>query len=253
MKVQSIRLAVCALLLLPPAGAFAQTAVSGAISGVVRDTSGGVLPGVTVEASSPALIEKVRTAVTDGQGAYSIVDLRPGTYTVTFMLPGFRTVRREGIELTTGFTAAVNADLQVGAVEETITVTGESPIVDTSNVRTQQVFSRDVLDELPVSRTALGFGTLMPGASVPAIRQDVGGSLGDTQVSIGIHGSRGGDMIVNIDGMRAHRGGQGGGFSSQAINQASVQEITFQTSGMSAESETGGVQMNVVPREGGNI
>ena len=253
MNAQKIaQLALCTYLLLP-AGAWAQTAVSGAIAGVVRDTSSGVLPGVTVEAASPALIEKVRSAVTDGQGAYRIVDLRPGTYSVTFTLPGFRTVRREGIELTTGFTAAVNADLQVGALEETITVTGESPIVDTSNVRTQQVFSRDALDALPVSRTNLGYVTLLPGASMAADRQDVGGSMGDLSSNISIHGSRGGDMIVNLDGMRIHRGGQGGGFSSQAINQASVQEITFQTSGMSAESETGGVQLNVVPREGGNI
>ena len=107
------------------------------IAGVVRDTSGGVLPGVTVEAASPALIEKVRTAVTDGEGRYNIVDLRPGTYTVTFTLPASARCKREGIELTAGFTAAVNADLQVGALEETITVSGEAPLVDTQNVRRQ--------------------------------------------------------------------------------------------------------------------
>src|SRR5437870_8443383 len=115
-------LAVMCLLLLP-APAMAQLGSSG-IAGVVRDATGAVLPGVTVEAASPALIEKVRTVVTDGEGQYKIVDLRPGTYTVTFTLPGFSTVKREGIELTTGFTATVNGELKVGAVAETLTVTG---------------------------------------------------------------------------------------------------------------------------------
>src|SRR2546422_9518202 len=101
------------------------------IAGVVRDTSGAVLPGVTVEASSPALIEKVRSAVTDGEGRYNITELRPGTYTVVFSLPGFNSLKREGIVLTTGFTATVNADMPVGALEETVTVTGASPLVDT--------------------------------------------------------------------------------------------------------------------------
>src|SRR6185295_17020442 len=106
-----------------------------AIAGVVKDTSGAVLPGVLVEASSPALIEKTRSAVTDAKGQYKIVDLRPGVYVVTFTLQGFGGVKREAIELTTAFTAAVNAELSVGAVAETITVTGESPVVDVQNVR----------------------------------------------------------------------------------------------------------------------
>ena len=117
----------------------------------MRDTSGAVLPGVTVEAASPALIEKVRTVVTDGEGRYNIVDLRPGTYAVTFTLPGFKTFKREGIVLTSGFTATVNADLQVGSLEETITVTGETPLVDTQNVRKQTVVSSELLDALPTS------------------------------------------------------------------------------------------------------
>src|SRR5688572_11013340 len=115
------------------------------IAGVVRDTSGSVLPGVTVEAASPALIEKVRAVVTDGEGRYNIVDLRPGTYSIIFTLPGFRTLRRDGIVLTAGFTATVNGDLAVGALEETITVTGESPLVDVQNVRQQSVLADEVL------------------------------------------------------------------------------------------------------------
>ena len=125
-------LAVAVLILSSP-GAFAQ-GQTGSIAGVVRDTSGAVLPGVTVEASSPALIEKSRTVVTDGQGRYKIVDLRPGTLQRHVHASRIRTVRREGIELTSGFTANVNADLKVGTIEETVTVTGESPIVDMQNI-----------------------------------------------------------------------------------------------------------------------
>ena len=121
------------VLLLLPSSAHAQ--FSGAITGVVKDASGAVLPGVTVEAASPALIEKVRSVVTDDTGQYRIVDLRPGTYSVTFTLPGFSSVKREGIELTGTFVATVNADLKVGALEETITVTGETPVVDVQSAK----------------------------------------------------------------------------------------------------------------------
>src|SRR6185436_4745792 len=130
---------------LVPALALAQSSTTGAIAGVVRDGTGAVLPGVTVEAASPALIEKVRTAVSDAQGNYKIIDLRPGTYSVTFTLPGFSTFKRDGIELTTGFTATANADMKIGALEETVTVSGASPVVDIQNVRTQTVLSRAVL------------------------------------------------------------------------------------------------------------
>ena len=136
------------LLLGIPAAALAQAS----ITGVVRDSSGAVLPGVTVEASSGALIEKVRTAVTDGTGQYRIIDLRPGTYVVTFVLTGFSTVRREGIELEGQLTASVNADLRLGSLEETITVTGESPIVDVQSVRRQATISGDVVNAIPSAR-----------------------------------------------------------------------------------------------------
>ena len=166
----------CVLLLSP---AWAQTS---GIAGVVRDTSQAVLPGVTVEASSPALIEKVRTVVTDNQGRYRIVDLRPGTYTVTFNLPWLqRRRRREGVSnMTTGFTATVNADLAVGALEETITVTGASPLVDTQNVRTQTVASDELLDVLPTgTNTLTALVKLTPGLGPPPqARGDVGGSTG---------------------------------------------------------------------------
>src|SRR4029079_19772811 len=161
-----------AVALLLPTGAYAQ-GQSGTIAGSVKDDTGGVLPGVTVEVASPALIEKVRTAVTDGQGAYKIVDLRPGTYSVTFTLTGFSTVKREGIELTSAFTANVNADMKVGQVSETITVTGESPIVDTQNVVQKQTTSREVMDALPTDRNFVSFAAMTPGVFVTGVSQNV--------------------------------------------------------------------------------
>jgi len=148
MNALSRRIFVLVGLVLIPRLLFAQAS----ITGTVKDPSGGVLPGVTVEASSEALIEKVRTAVTDGTGQYRIVDLRAGTYTVTFTLTGFNTYKREGIELTGSFTASVNADLKVGALEESVTVTGESPVVDTQSVRRQTVLSNDVIGSIPAAR-----------------------------------------------------------------------------------------------------
>src|SRR5262252_2758424 len=178
------RIAFVAVVLALPSGALAQTA-AGSIAGVVRDTSGAVIPGVTVEASSPALIEKVRTAQTDTEGRYQIVELRPGTYSVSFTLQGFSTVRREGIELTTGFTANVNADLKVGDVSETITVSGQSPVVDLQNTKQQVVMTRDVIENVPTGRSFQNLGVLIPGVSGgqvvgSTINQDVGGGSGQS-------------------------------------------------------------------------
>src|SRR5262249_17062803 len=127
-----------------PATAYAQ-----AIVGTVRDASGAVLPGVTVEASSPALIEKTRSVVTSGTGQYAIEDLRPGTYSLSFTLPGFATMKREGIELTSNFIATVNADMKVGGVAETVTVTGETPVVDVASSRTQQTLTSQTIQDIP--------------------------------------------------------------------------------------------------------
>ena len=182
---------LCALFL--PAVAWAQSE-SGSVTGVVRDTSGAVLPGVTVEAASPVLIEKVRAVVTDSQGLYRLVDLRPGAYTVTFTLTGFRTFRREGVELTAGFNATVNADMQVGTVEETITVTGEAPLVDVQNVTQQTTISREALDSLPTSRRVAQLITLIPGANAGGTNfHDVGG-VGSDRGFFGVHGQRADDM-----------------------------------------------------------
>jgi len=138
-KTRTTRFLILWAIVLSPGIARAQSATTGAIAGVVRDTTGAVLPGVTVEAASPALIEKVRTVVTDNEGQYKVVDLRPGTYAVSFSLSGFSVVRREAVELTAGFTATVNADMKVDSLEETITVTSATPVVDIKNVRTQNL------------------------------------------------------------------------------------------------------------------
>ena len=164
------------VLLLVPSAVFAQAT----IAGVVRDTSGAVLPGVTVEAASEVLIEKARTAVTDSTGRYQIVDLRAGRYVVSFTLTGFSTVKREGIELTGVATAAVNAELRVGAIEETVTVTGDSPIVDVQSVRRQATITGDVLATIP---TARGYSGVM--LLVPAI-QTQGNSPANVQATPGM-------------------------------------------------------------------
>ena len=162
---------VVALWALIPATATAQLAGLSGIAGVARDTSGAVLPGVTVEASSPALIEQTRSVVTDGQGRYNIVELRPGVYVVSFSLPGFSVVRREGIELGPNFTATVNAEMRVGALEETITVRSESPVVDVLRVESRNVISKDALETLPTNKTLPAFVALTPGLVAAARRR----------------------------------------------------------------------------------
>jgi hypothetical protein len=240
------------LVVLLPVPALAQGA-TGSIAGVVRDSTGGVLPGVTVEASSPALIEKLRSVVTDDQGLYKIIDLRPGLYTVTFLLQGFNTIRREGIELSVNFTAQVNAEMPVGALEETVTVSGQSPMVDVQNVVQQRVVTRDVMDAIPSNKTFANMAALIPGMTVSG-RQDVGGSAGDTSVSLSIHGSRGSESQIEIDGMPIHNGlARGGGMFGFYLNNGMAEELSIQTSGVSAEYEVAGVRNNVIPKEGGNI
>jgi hypothetical protein len=243
-----IAILFCACLLMPVA-AVAQSGSS--IAGVVRDASGAVIPGVTVEASSPALIEKVRSAVTDDAGRYNIVNLRPGTYSVTFTLPGFSTVKRDGIELTSSFTATVNAEMRVGALEETITVTGETSAVDVQNVTQQRVMTRDVMDAIPVgTKSVVALGVLIPGMTTNS--QDVGGTQYGS-AAMAIHGSRLFEQTLLYDGMYYNNGaGRGGSFVAVSINDATVREVSLETGGLSAESELGGVRGNVIPKDGGN-
>ena len=212
-----------------------------------------MLPGVTGEAASPALIEKVRAVVTDDRGQYKIVELRPGTYTVTFSLSGFNTTRREGIELTTGFTASVDAELLVGSIEETLTVTGASPVVDVQNVRAQNVLTREVLDSVPTARNFQGFAALTLGAITrgPLWSGDVGGSKGETIFGFNqIHGSPYG--LTTVDGMKTTSAYSAATAYRIAFNQMAAQEIVMEISGTSAETESGGLNVNMVPKDGGN-
>lgn len=258
MGVERIARALALLALLAVPGELcAQSASTGALAGVARDPSGAVLPGVTVEAASPALIEKVRSVVTDGEGQYKIVDLRPGTYTVTFSLSGFSTVKLEGIELPPGFTATVNGEMKVGSLSETITVSGASPVVDIQNVRSQNVLSRQVLDSLPSAKSVPALGALTVGVSptgTGGAGQDVGGNKGEQYAGLVVHGSRQQDGRFLYDGMRFNMTVTDGGGASKHyfVNQADVQEMVLETSGISAETDTGGVGVNVVPKSGGN-
>ena len=219
------------------------------ITGVVRDASGAVLPGVVVEAASPALIEKVRTAVSDATGQYRIVDLRPGTYSVTFTLTGFNTFRRDDIELIGTFAATINADLRVGQLEETITVTGESPIVDTQNTAQQRVLTKDVLDAIPSGRSATSFAILVPGMTGT---NDIGGSNNLNLTSLSVHGGRSISQRVMIDGQAIGSASGAGESTNFQPDITSTQELTVTYAAGSAEQAFGGVQINMVPREGGN-
>ena len=236
-------LVVCGAVLLPTL-AFAQAQ----IVGQVRDESGGVLPGVTVEAASPAIIEKIRTAVTDEQGRYRIEALRPGDYKLTFSLTGFSTIVRDGIEVPSEVVVTINADMKVGALEETITVSGETPQVDVQQASRTQVITRDVIDTLPVSRNVMSIGVLSPG-----VRQgtpDVGGSRMTEQVNLRAHGLSGDDAEQLVEGMSI----QSLEGASQAYFDDMLQsEITIMTSAIPADTSGGGIRMNSVLKDGGNM
>jgi hypothetical protein len=231
------------------AGMPAVASAQSGIAGVVRDTSGAVLPGVTVEATSPALIERVRSATTGNDGTYNIPDLRPGIYAVTFALPGFSTVRRDGIELPAAFTATVSVSMQVGAVEETITVTGSAPLVDTHNATSQVLFTTAMLETLPSnSRSPQSFAALTPGVRGAPLSQAPGG-VDDMGASA--HGGAASDY--QIDGMTtATINGMQGGSITFRVAQAYVAEIAVTTGGGTAESSYGNMVTNVIPKEGGN-
>jgi hypothetical protein len=238
------RLLTLLALTLFPVMASAQT-----IAGTVRDTSGAVLPGVTVEAASPALIEKTRSVVTDANGQFQIIDLRPGTYDVTFTLPGFSTVARKSLELSGGGVTTVNADMRVGGVQETITVTGESPVVDvqTSTSR-EQVLSNEFIRSLPASR---GYGNYLAG--VPGI-SGTGLSSG-AATSNNFFSSRGGrssEGNIQIDGMNVGASVGGGGVSGYQYDMSNASEVQVTIAGGLAEVDRGGPAFNMIPKTGGN-
>jgi hypothetical protein len=230
-----------------PTAAFAQAS---GLAGVVRDTTGAVMPGVTVEASSPALIERVRTVTTDSQGQYKIVDLRPGIYSVTFTLPGFSTVKREAIEIPAAFVATVNADLRVGALEETVTVSGVSPVIDTQTVLKRQVVAKDTIDAMPTSKNWSTIGVMTVGVS--SNQNDVGGSAGEHQNQLKAHGGSFNDRLVQLDGIMNANMACNYSCTGISTNDQSTQELSYEFGAISAEVAGGGVRVNIIPKDGGN-
>ena len=243
-KLGGFLLVLLACVLLFPEGAAAQSQ----INGVARDESGGVLPGVTVEASSPVLIEKVRSAVTDDQGRFNIVDLRPGVYRITFTLTGFNTVVREGLEVPGGVAVTANADLKVGALEETITVSGQTPLVDVTQATRTQVLTRDLIDALPSTRNIMSVGMMVPGIRLGT--PDVGGSRQMEQTNPRGHGIAAKHTVQHIDGMSVNS--QETSNQQSYVNDALSAEVTVSTSAHPAEIQSGGLRTNMIPKDGGN-
>ena len=215
-------------MVLLPMAALAQSA----IAGVVKDSSGAVLPGVTVEAASDALIEKVRTAVSDGSGQYRIVDLRAGTYTVTFTLAGFNTFKREALELPTDFVATVNADMRVGSLQETITVTGESPIVDVQSAKRQRTIDSQLIQAIPSARAYNGIVRLIP--SMTGGSNDV--VLSPGMIVFGSRGGRSNEGRVQVDGLNTGASLNGGGVSGYRQDLENATEVSISTSGGRVEA-----------------
>ena len=224
------------------------------IGGTITDSTGAVLPGVTIEVRSPALIEQVRATVSDGAGEYLIISLEPGVYTTTFTLPGFNTLVREGVELVGVATANVDGVLQVGSVDETITVSGTAPVVDIQNVTQQAVMTREVIDAIPTGKAFNNFGVLVPGMTTGTtygVGQDVGGQSGQSHQDMAIHGGDARDQRIQVDGLNV---------TAWTVNSASAvwlsdgnfEEVQVDHSVISAEHELGGVRFNMIPRSGGN-
>ena len=275
--VAKIFLAFAAMLVLLPAAAFAQ---EGQIAGSVRDTSDALMPGVTIEVTSPALIEKVRSATSDTNGQYRITNLPVGTYKVTFSLAGFKKEERDNVVLTSGFTAPVNAVLSVGQISEVVVVSGAAPVVDVQNAREVINLPGDVIKELPTTRNVNSLLKLTPGinsAYRPGSLQGVCvGGVG-TFCNPGVDGFNVGDLgsattpggaptvdtvnlqqgrvlvdgaVVNLGGgFPVGLGGMTGGYTADIAN---AQEVNIKVSGALGESETGGSEINIVPRTGGN-
>ena len=222
------------------------------LAGVVKDSSGAVLPGVTVEATSPVLIEKVRTATTDSSGRYAIPDLRPGEYTVTFKLSGFSTVVRDGVELRGTAVVDINADMRVG-VQETVNVSGETPVINLQSTTRQAVMDQEIVSAIPTSRTPFTTGVLIPGVNRGAfMSQDVGGSVVQEVASLEANGGRTADQRMMVNGVALSSMIQGGWGGGAVPNATGTQEFAIDVSAVDAQAATGGVRINFIPRDGGN-
>src|SRR5438094_1494706 len=246
-RVKLVVMMLTALLIAAPQ-AFAQgggASTTGSINGKVLDASGAVLPGVTVTATSPSLMG-VQTSVTDSGGNYRFPALPPGTYTVTFELPGFNTLKRTDIDITMGFTATVNVDLKVASLQETVTVTGESPVIDTSSTRVQQNFKLEALQEIPNARDLWSLLAVTPGVAMSRI--DVGGNRAGTQTGYTAYGYSGQNRVL-VEGINTTEGTAGAGFY---VDYGSFEEVFLGTIGQSAEMPTPGVQSQMLGKSGGN-
>src|SRR4030095_2537744 len=242
-----VTLVFAAWVMLLPTAAVAQ---EGQIAGTVRDTSGGVIPGVTVEVTSPALIEKVRSAITDGLGQYRLTNLPVGTYSVTFTLAGFSKQQRDNIVLTTGFTAPVNATMSVGQLEQVITVTSEAPVVDVQSSRQVATFAGEAIRELPTTRNIRSMLTLTPGLTNTGLGADCVGGVGvwcnnniyNLSAHTATNDTEGGAQgRVMVDGTNIHHGGGGGTMGmtgGYVADIANASEVNVQISGALGESET---------------
>ena len=260
-----VRLVAIGILLTAARASSASAQGLATIAGVVKDASGLVLPGVTVEASSPVLLEKSRTVVTDGTGQYKIVSLPPGAYTVVFTLSGFNSIRRESVELAGSFVASINADLKVGNVSETITVTAETPLVDVQSSTVQKVVTKEVVDAIPTGRLGINIAALTPGIILGTTsnvgtgansnnlgQQDVGGTVGDTFTDLSIHGSKSSEQRQTVGGLSIATIIRFGESTDASPSFTAMQEMSMDTSGADASLAGGGVRLNYVPRDGGN-
>jgi hypothetical protein len=227
----------------------------GTIAGVVKDASGAVLPGVSVEVASPALIEKVRTAVTNESGQYAIVSLPPGTYSVTFSLPGFTVTKRDGIEMLANFTAQVNGELKVGGLTETVEVTAETPLVDVQSSAVARAVTKDIIKEIPTGGTMYQLAAMMVGVTLAGGSSvvDVGGASGSpVQAQLASHGGAPGDEVQMIDGLKVGNMMSNSGRTNQTLSPLLFEQIDVQISGHAGDAPSIGVQTNLIPRTGGN-
>jgi hypothetical protein len=228
----------------------------GSVAGSVKDTSGAVLPGVTVEVASPALIEKTRTAVTDGAGQYTIINLPVGTYSVTFSLTGFNTIRREGIDVAANFTASVNAEMKVGAIAETVTVTGEAPVVDVQSATTVRAVTPAIIRAVPVGGTMYQYAAINPGVTLSggASVVDVGGMSGsNVAAQLSAHGGAPGDEVQMLDGIKVGNMQSNAGRTGYTYSPLLFAQVDVLVSGQMGDSPTLGVQTNAIPRSGSNV
>src|SRR5262245_24292431 len=230
--------------------ASAQVLQTGSVAGIVTDSSNAVLPGVTVTLSGEKLIGGAQVQTTDSAGAYRFDRLSPGAYRVKFELQGFRSFDRTDIAVSASFVATVNAKLEVGNVSETITVTGESPTVDTKSNVQQTVMAQDVLEGVPTGRDPWSVAKLIPGVQVGTY--DVGGTQSFQQSSLSSHGSSTNDVSYNIDGATVNWPGGGGGATMLYYDQGMFEEVNYMTSAIPAEVMVGGVSINMVTKDAGN-